>query len=74
MPLGAVLARTLAMEAAFFKVGFVPLVDVAVAARRGKREVLVGIPDGFGIEDLGGPDCSDDGRGSMVGMTGSSAN
>ena len=53
VPFGAEIALTFVTEAAFFK-GRVAGVDaVDEAARRGSREVLVGIPDGRGIPDLG---------------------
>jgi len=53
VPLEAEVALTFVTEAAFFK-GRVAGVDaVDEAARRGKREVLVGMPDGRGIPDLG---------------------
>lgn len=59
--MGGWLCRTLAIEAAFFKVwlGAAVEVDGAGVARRGKREVRVGIADGFGIADC-------DAGGSMV--------
>jgi len=52
-PLGAGIALAVAIEGSFFNGRAAGVVDVDEAVRRGKREVLVGMPDGRGIADEG---------------------